>query len=139
MTLESRKRLEKSKLTVSSIVMYVGSTIVALIALAFLIDNIILFKDTVAQYVGQGYPSDTVVKQLIPSQLLPGVFESVALYGGIALILFAAGLINHKAIIILKVLTKAEDMGSTEQAEDVAEIDEEITKAENEFQQPLED
>lgn len=102
------KRKERSKQPTSSIVLYSVATLVSLIAIAFLINNVILFKDTLAQYVAQGYPPADVVKQLIPNQLLPGVFEPIAVYGGIAFLLFGAGIINQKVTKCLKMLAMEE-------------------------------
>lgn len=33
---------------------------------------------------------------MLPGQLLPGLYEPIAVYGGIALVLLAAGMINQK-------------------------------------------
>jgi len=85
-----------NKLLTITKVIYAVAIIVLLIGIAFLVNNIILFKNTVFHYASQGYPSAEVVKQLLPSQLLPGIFESVAVYGGIAAVLFCAGTINQK-------------------------------------------
>ena len=74
-----------------SVVLYIGSALVGLIGLSLLINNVIIFKNTVAQYVAQGYPAETVMESLIPGQLLPGVLEPLAVYGGIALLLFGLG------------------------------------------------
>lgn len=90
------KEKSKSKKSVSTIVLNVAASLVTLIAVAALANNIILFKNTVNQYVAQGYSYNEVIKQLIPMQLLPDVFEPIAVYGGIAVILFAAGIINEK-------------------------------------------
>lgn len=86
----------KQKKCTSSIVLYSASIVVAVIAAAYLAINIRVFVQTVSQYVQQGYPSGTVLKQLIPMQLLPGIFQPVGIYGGIALILFGIGKINEK-------------------------------------------
>lgn len=99
-----------------SIILYVAAAVVAIIGVALLFNNIILFKKTVAQYVSQGYAAATVTSQLIPSQLLPGIFESFAMYGGIAIILLAAGIINKKVSRCLEILDKVE---SCEVNEDV--------------------
>ncbi|AHF07017.1 hypothetical protein [Desulfitobacterium metallireducens] len=102
------KRNGNFKQPISSIVLYTAGTVVALIAIAFLVNNILLFKNVVAQYVDQGYPSSEVLSQLIPNQLLPGVFEPVAVYGGIAFLLIGVGIINRKVSEGLKILTKDE-------------------------------
>ncbi|ODA42451.1 hypothetical protein [Desulfosporosinus sp. BG] len=115
MRLKRKGMLGRSKTPISTIIMYTCSTVVTLIAVAFLLNNIFLFKDTVTQYVAQGYSADEVVKQLVPSQLLPGIFEPIAIYGGIALILFSAGLINHKISYSLKSLDDVEiEAGDTD-------------------------
>lgn len=99
--------MKRPKRPASTTVLYAGAIIVALIALAFLITNVILFKNTIAQYVVQGYAAAEVIKGLLPGQLLPGVFEPIAVYGGIALLLFAAGMINQKLSLGLETLSNA--------------------------------
>lgn len=82
---------EKSGKSTITIVLYIAASVVALIGIALLIDNIYIFKTTIDQYVAQGYPAADVKKSLIPSQLLPGIFEPIAVYGGIAFILIGLG------------------------------------------------
>jgi hypothetical protein len=89
-----------------SIFMYVAAAIVALIGIAQLAINIYLFKHTVSQYVAQGYASAVVFKELVPSQLLPGIFQPIAVYFGIALVLLAIGIINKKVSECLVQLNK---------------------------------
>jgi hypothetical protein len=116
----------KSRLPRSSIVFFTVATGIFLIAIAALVNNIILFKDNVARYIEQGYPSAEVVKQLIPNQLLPGIFEPLAVYCGIAVILFSAGLINNKISKIVTASVESEaaaensSMEITEKTESVA-------------------
>lgn len=98
---------EKSKKNSGSLLLYIAGAIVAVFGVALLIDNIMLFNSNVNQYVTQGYAAADVIKQLMPAQLLPGIFEPVALYGGIALLLFAAGFINQKVSSALTLLTEA--------------------------------
>ena len=90
-----------------STVLYIAASVVALIGVALLIDNIYIFKTTIDQYVTQGYPAADVTKSLIPAQLLPGIFDPLAVYGGIAFILFGVGIAN-KRISGLITQTKAE-------------------------------
>lgn len=99
---------EKSKKNSGSLLLYIAGAIVAVFGVALLIDNIMLFNSNVNQYVTQGYAAADVIKQLMPAQLLPGIFEPVALYGGIALLLFAAGFINQKVSSTLNLLTEAQ-------------------------------
>lgn len=99
---------KKSKRSSISIFMYVAASIVALLGIAALANNIILFRSTVAQYVAQGYEIATVNKLLIPSQLLPGIFEPIAVYWGIAVVLMGAGILNEKVSKCLALLGKEE-------------------------------
>ena len=117
MLFKTQAGLEKPQKWAGTRLMNVSAAIVALIGAASLINNIILFKDNVAQYVAQGYPSAEVIKQLIPNQLLPGLFEAIAVYGGIAIILIAAGIINQNLAQCYALLIKDEELdsiGSTE-------------------------
>lgn len=98
------KALMKSKRPAGSIVLYVAAIVVTIIGVAYLVTNIVLFQNSVAQYVAQGYAAVDVTSQLLPSQLLPGIYEPIAVYGGIALILFGAGMINQKISKCLKML-----------------------------------
>lgn len=105
MKAKEKIKAKKSKKIVSSIVMYIAATVIALIGIALLVDNIIQFKAAMSQYISQGYSAATVKQQLIPSQLLPSIFDSIGVYGGISFILVAAGIINTK---LSKLLTKDE-------------------------------
>lgn len=131
------KRKERSRHPISSIVLYIVSALTALIAIAFLVNNVILFKNNVSQYVAQGYSSAEVIQQLLPAQLLPGIFEPIAVYGGIAFILLGVGIINQKVTECLKMLAKAEvttlDIDTTEQVEAV----EKTNKVANETEQSV--
>ncbi|WP_051541857.1 hypothetical protein [Clostridium lundense] len=101
---------EKStcKKSISTKVLYTVGSVVALIAVSSLINNIMMFKEAITQYVAQGYNYTEVIKQLISVQLLPGVFESIAMYGGMSVVLFAAGVINEKVSKSLVILSEAE-------------------------------
>ncbi|MCB2294106.1 hypothetical protein LGK95_11305 [Clostridium algoriphilum] len=99
------KKLGKSAI---SIVLYIIAAIVAIMGVALLVNNIYLFKNTVSQYVAQGYAAATVKKELMTSQLLPGIFEPVGVYGGIAFLLLGVGIVNKKVSNCLRLLTKAE-------------------------------
>jgi len=111
--------LKKSKRPAGSIVLYVAAIIVACIGIAYLATNIVMFQKSVAQYVGQGYAVADVTSQLLLSQLLPGIYEPVAVYGGIALILFGAGMINHKITKGLKILGDLESKGISLEADEI--------------------
>lgn len=125
------KELKRSKRPTGSIVLYVASIGVAIIGVAYLVTNILLFQKSVAQYVEQGYAVADVTSQLLYSQLLPGIYEPIAVYGGIALILFGAGMINHKLSKALKMLGKIEAEGTLLEL-DETETETETSKVETE-------
>lgn len=108
MELNNKSVSEKSGKSPISIVLYVVASIVALIGIALLVNNVLLFKNNVSQYVAQGYAAADVNKQLIPSQLIPGIFEPIALYGGMAFALFGIGIANKKISKYLIPLDKVE-------------------------------
>jgi Sec-independent protein translocase protein TatA len=100
--MKKTKMSRKSRLPLSSIILHTAAAIIFLIAIASLVNNIILFNDNVKHYVEQGYTFTEVLKGLAPSQLLPGIFEPVAVYMGIAFLLFGTGLINQKVSTLIK-------------------------------------
>jgi len=107
-----------------SILLYVVAAIVALLGIALLADDIYIFKSTVAQYVMQGYSADDVMKSLIPAQLLPGVFEAIALYGGMTFALIGIGIANRKISKNLITLNTVTDENVIDDnAEDLEEIE----------------
>ena len=106
MKFKDKNMSEKSRKWSVSIVLYVVASVIALVGVALLVDNIFLFRNTVNQYATKGYPTATVIKQLIPSQLLPGIFEPIAVYGGIAFILLGISKLNKKISKCLVLLTK---------------------------------
>lgn len=84
--------------------------LVLLVGIIFLVINILLYKSTVDGYIASGYDAASVTSQLIPAQLLPGIFEPVCIYGGIALVLFGIGILNRKVSMIL---AKTEDINGS--------------------------
>ena len=78
--------------------MYVVASLVGVIAVALLVNNYFLFKSTVNQAIAQGYDVATVRKALLTSQLLPGIFEPIGIYGGIAFLLFGVGMLIKKSL-----------------------------------------
>lgn len=103
MNFKKNKVVKDSKRPAGSVVLYTGSILVTIIGIAYLITNIMLFKQMLSQYVAQGYPAGDVINQLLPSQLLPGIYEPIAIYGGIALVLFGAGMLNQKISKLLSI------------------------------------
>ena len=113
MKLNDKSVSEKSIKSTISVVMYVAAAVVALVGIALLVNNINLFKSTVNQYVAQGYAAADVTKQLVPGQLLPGIFESIGVYGGIAFALLGIGIVNKKVSKCLIQLDKVEVCNNT--------------------------
>jgi hypothetical protein len=122
--------LEEQKKFSISTALYIVASIVALIGIALLIDNIYVFKTTLSQYVAQGYPAAAVMKSLLPSQLLPGIFEPIAVYGGIAFALLGIGIANKKITNWSVAQANAENENSAveESIMDQATVDAEITE-----------
>ncbi|MBZ9689147.1 hypothetical protein G9F72_022885 [Clostridium estertheticum] len=108
MGIKEKNASKKSKGSSISIVMFVVASVVALIGVALLVNNILLYKSTVSQAVTQGYDIATVRKALLTSQLLPGVFEPIGIYGGIAFLILGVGIVNKKVSKGLMLLTKEE-------------------------------
>lgn len=106
MKLKDVKVSKKSRKSPITIIMYIAASIVVIAGVTLLVNNIILFRDTVNQYVAQGYDYTMVTSQLIPSQLVPNVCEAVAVYGGIAFVLLGVAEINEKTSKCLIMLRK---------------------------------
>ncbi|MGE5543481.1 MAG: hypothetical protein ACM3UW_00775 [Bacillota bacterium] len=103
------------------------AAIAALAAVTLLVLNLMSFLDTVNYYLAMGYPSGEVYKQLVPSQLLPGIFEPVAIYGGMALLLIYVGRINQKVSDCQAMLTPADFDGVVEASVKEPELIEKTT------------
>ena len=109
MKLKNKDVIEKKREFPISKVLYVIASIVGIMGVALLADNVYIFKSTIDQYVAQGYTIADVVKGLVPSQLIPGIFEPIAIYGGIAFILLGVGIANKKISEHLISLAKVEN------------------------------
>jgi hypothetical protein len=83
------------------------------IGVTLLVNNIVLYKNTVSQALGEGYDIATVRKALLTSQLLPGILEPLGTYGGIAFVLLGIGIVNKKVLKSIALLTKAYDANDT--------------------------
>lgn len=106
----------KPKRSPVDILRIVLASIAALAAVTLLVLNILSFLDTVNYYLAMGYPSAEVYRQLVPSQLLPGVFEPLAIYGGMALLLLYVGRLNQKVADCQALLTCSESDGVVEES-----------------------
>lgn len=106
MEIKEKELPKKSTKSVFSIVLYIAAFVVAIVGISSLVITVLLFNKTVAQYAeqyaSQGYSSSVIAKQLIPSQLLPAVFQTVGMYGGITFLLIGAGIINQKLTYLVK-------------------------------------
>ncbi|MCJ7690669.1 MAG: hypothetical protein MUO60_15325 [Clostridiaceae bacterium] len=98
---------KKSRKSGISTVLYVVAAVVAVVGVALLVNNVLLFKNTVSQYVAEGYPAKTVLKELVPS-MLPGIFEPIGVYGGITFLILGVGIVNKKISKCLVLLDKVE-------------------------------
>lgn len=87
---------EKTKRPAGTTILYIAAWVVGAVAIALLVNNIMLYNNTYNSYIAQGYPADVILKQLVASQLIPGILDPIAVYGGIALTLYGVGLINRK-------------------------------------------
>ena len=101
--------IEKKREFPISKTLYVIASIIGIMGIVLLADNIYIFKSTIDQYVAQGYTSADVIKGLIPSQLVPGIFDPIAIYGGIAFILLGVGIANKKISEHFITLTKVDN------------------------------
>lgn len=106
---QNKDAFEKSR-KFNPIIFYIAALIAALAGIVLLVNNIIIFKSTIEQYVTQGFPASAVMKSLIPAQLIPGICEPIAVYGGIALLLLGVG-------IVIKKISKNEDIHSDDNIE----------------------
>ncbi|MGE5381662.1 MAG: hypothetical protein ACM3NT_11435 [Methylocystaceae bacterium] len=108
MNLDGKIEGQKPKKSVGTIILYTAVAVIALSGLAIIVSNVWMYISAVNQYVSQGYPRAEVVKQLLPSQLIPGILQPLALYEGIALLLFYSGKIYDKVAKCLVLLNPDE-------------------------------
>lgn len=113
MTQKLNQTPQKSKKSISTIVFYVSAAITVILAITYLTSNIMLFQKIVNQYVAQGYQKAEVMSQLAQS-LISETVQPIAMMGGIAVLLFAAGTINDKISRCLSLLDKADAVEDVE-------------------------
>lgn len=82
------QKQQKEKRVIYAKFLFAAATVVAIIGVVALSSAIYQFCYYIKEYTSQGYSAALVVKSLLMTQLVPGVADSLALYGGIALILF---------------------------------------------------
>ncbi|MGE5423149.1 MAG: hypothetical protein ACM3QW_07780 [Ignavibacteriales bacterium] len=114
------KSPEKAKKSPGIIIGYVLGSLASLFGAGLLALNIISFTNNYGYYLSQGYPPQMVLQQLVPSQLLPGIFEPIAIYGGIAFLIFTISAISQKVSEGLAALTEANECTEVCKEEEIA-------------------
>lgn len=97
----------KAKLAKGTLFLYASACAILAIGIASLYNHVSYFNTMVAQYVEQGYPQSEVLAQLMPSQFLPVVYQTISLNLGIALVLVAAAMIYQKTTASSMVATES--------------------------------
>mgnify|MGYP001593841007 FL=1 len=119
-----------SKKSAISITLFVSAIVVAILGVALFADNIYLYRTSFSQAVAQGYAAGTVRKALVTSQLLPGIFQPIAMYGGLALLLLGLSKISDKVSRCLTVLTNTENCNDATKENCVDQVDQNVIKVE---------
>lgn len=128
--MESNVKNVKKKSAIS-IALFVSAIVVAILGVALLADNIYLYNTSFKQALTQGYAAGTVRKALVTSQLLPGIFQPIAIYGGITLLLLGVSKISDKVSKCLTVLTNTELHNVDIQENCVDQIDQNVINGGN--------
>ncbi|NMC56058.1 MAG: hypothetical protein GYA50_02400 [Eubacteriaceae bacterium] len=84
------KNPKKNKNSVYAKFLLVAAFVIALVGVAALTSTIYQFCYYIKEYTAQGYSTAVIVKSFLMTQLVPGVADSLALYGGVSIILFTA-------------------------------------------------
>lgn len=113
MGIKEKKVSKRSGKSGISVGLFIVASVVALIGIALLVNNIILYRGTVAQALTGGYDIATIKKALLTSQLIPGIAGPIGIYGGISFILFGLGIVGEKVSKCLTMLTKVESNNDT--------------------------
>jgi hypothetical protein len=119
MTQKQNGTSQKPKRTAGTIALYACGAIVAILAIVFVVNNIMLVRNVIEQYVAQGYPRAEVTKEIMQAQLFPGIIQPFVTFGGVAALLFAAAAINHKVNQCLALLKKNDEDEIVEPAEEM--------------------
>lgn len=126
---------EKSRKFSISKVLYIIAIVVSVLGVALLVNNIYLYMINIKQYIAQGYNAASVIGNLLPSQLLPGIFQPIAVYGGIAFILWGLAIVDKKVSKCLMLQTEDEyDNNAVEEntpEQNVADSENTIEQTEN--------
>lgn len=108
-------RVKRPRRLAGTTALNIAAATIALTAIASLVNNIVSFWNAVDQYVAQGYTAAEVVSGLLPSQLLPSLFESIAVYGGLAAVAFGLGLVNQRLAAMMPAVPLATAVTSGEE------------------------
>ncbi|GEM_PF-6812202 len=103
------KKPKKDKNSIFAKFLFVAACVIALIGIAALTSTIYQFCYYIKEYSAQGYEISIIVKSLLMTQLIPGVADALALYGGVSIILFTARKIYIKIFDADKQEIKIED------------------------------
>ena len=125
-----KKKSVKSK---AAIFLYTAAIFIFAVGTVSLVFGIMSYLKMVAQYVAQGYPEAMVTAELIPTTLLPGIFQSIGLYWGIAFVLLGLAMVSKKLAACFPVFPiEAAEIIEEAPAEEPAEpaVAEEATEAE---------
>lgn len=96
------KKPKKDKNSIFAKFLFVAACVIALIGIAALTSTIYQFCYYIKEYSAQGYEISVIVKSFLMTQLVPGVADALALYGGVSIILFTARKIYIKIFEIDK-------------------------------------
>lgn len=107
--------------------------IILILAAVSIINTVILYSRIVTQYLEQGFDAGEVISQFVSSQLLPGIIEPLAVYGGIAAALFGLSMINKK---IAKYLEPSCETCNDEIHESIDESSSNIDELSNNMDEP---
>lgn len=128
--MENNVKIVQKKSAIS-ITLFVAAIVVAIIGVALLVVNIYLYKTSFSQAVAQGYAAATVRKALVTSQLLPGIFQPIGIYGGLSVLLLGVSKISDKVSRALIALTNTELREDDIQENCVDQIDQNVVNEEN--------
>lgn len=114
---------KKKKITSKSLRVY--AIIFLVVGAVYILSGIYSFFTTINGYVSQGYATSEVLMYLLPSQFLPTVIEPLAIFGGLALLLFGVSEVlsrlNSDDNEIVDEQEAAEEIEETEVIEDEKE------------------
>lgn len=109
------KQTAKAKIAKGTIFLYAMACIIFLVGAVSLYNHVSYFNTMVAGYVAQGYTESEVLSQLMPSQFLPVVFQTISLNLGLAAVLIGGGMIYQNLMPVT--LSEDNDLSADEGAQ----------------------